>query len=122
MLNENKGDEMIQILQHLQQYIPEKEYEDELCVPNQQELIKTTKVLQHKILLGGDQLTVARVRGAQTAMCNGIDAVKRLEGFIPVIQDWHAKVVLLEVCHLNDTRIIKVKILLIFIGDLEILL
>ena len=101
MLNENKGDEMIQILQHLQQYIPVKEYDEEVCIPNQQEVVKTTNVLLHKLPFGGDQLTVACVRDAQAAMCNDLNAFKRLESFIPVIQDWHAKVVLLEVCYLN---------------------
>ena len=81
---------MIKILQHLQRYIPTK------TIPRQHE--SSSNISQHKLLLGGDQLTVARVRGAQIAMCNGSNPVKRLEGFIPVIQDWHAKVVLLEVC------------------------
>ena len=98
MLNENKGDEMIQILQHLQQYIPVKEYDDEVNVPGQYETAKTTNVLMHKLLFAGDQLTVARTRGAQIAMSNDAHAFKKLEGFIPVIQDWHAKVILSEVC------------------------
>ena len=93
MLNENKGDEMIKILQYLQRYIPTKD------IPSQHE--SSFDVLQHALLLGGDQLTVARIRGAQIAMCNGSNAVKSLEGFIPVIQDWHAKVVLLEVWYLK---------------------
>ena len=32
------------------------------------------------------------------AMCNAKTAGKKLEGFIPTIQDWHTKVVLTEVC------------------------
>ena len=102
MLNENKGDEMIQILLHLQQYIPVKKYNEEVCIPNQQEVVKTTNVLLQKLPFGGDQLTVAHVRSAQAAICNDLNAFKRLEDFIPVIQDWHAKVVLLEVCYLNS--------------------
>ena len=98
MLNENKGDEMIKILQHLQRYIPTKEIEEEVYIPTEQNLIKRSVVLQHKLLLGGDQLTVARTRGAQMAMCNARTADKKLEGFIPTIQDWHSKVVLTEVC------------------------
>jgi len=115
MLNKNKGDEMIKILQHLQRYIPVKEIP---ATASQQE--SASNVLQHKLLLGGDQLTVARVRGAQTAMCNGLNAVKRLEGFVPIIQDWHAKVVLLEVCYLRC--ITKYLYSHIYTGDLEILL
>ncbi len=97
MLNENKGDDMIKILQHLQRYIPVKETEEDVYIPSEQKSIRRPVVLQHKILLGGDQLTVARTRGAQMAMCNAKTADKKLEGFIPTIQDWHTKVVLMEV-------------------------
>lgn len=88
MLDENKGEDMIRILQHLQRYVPAIEIASEQS---------STNMLQHRLLLGGDQLTVARARGAQTAMCSELNEADRLEGFIPVIQDWHAKVVLLQV-------------------------
>ena len=97
MLNENKGDDMIKILQHLQRYVPAKEIEEDFYIPSEQTSVKRPIVLQHKLLLGDDQLTVARTRGAQMAMCNAKTAEKRLEGFIPTIQDWHTKVVLTEV-------------------------
>ena len=51
----------------------------------------------HPLLFGGDQLTAARIRGAQEGKCNSITASNRFEGLIPVIEDWHTKVVLLEV-------------------------
>lgn len=51
----------------------------------------------HHILLGGDHVTVARVRGAQRMRQNSESGQRRLQGFIPVIEDWHAKVVLLGV-------------------------
>ena len=51
----------------------------------------------HKKLFGGDQLTAARVRGAQLAMGNSKTALKRLDGVIPVIEDWHTEVVLYEI-------------------------
>ena len=50
------------------------------------------------MLFGGDQLTVARIQGAQIAMSNTRDSVKRLQGLIPVIQDWHTEVIFTEVC------------------------
>jgi len=95
MLNENKGEDMIKILQHLQRYVPAKVIESE----------GPTHVLQHRLLFGGDQITVARTRGAQTAMCSELNEADRLEGFIPVIQDWHAKVVLLRVSKLSKNTV-----------------
>ena len=52
----------------------------------------------HQILLGGDQLTVARCRGCQIIRINSVTQTKKLCGLHPVIEDWHAKVTLLEVC------------------------
>lgn len=48
------------------------------------------------VLFGGDQLTVARARGSERVRMNSDNGVSRLEGLIPVIEDWHAKVVLLH--------------------------
>ena len=42
------------------------------------------------ILLGGDQVTVACVRGAQRMCQNSESGQRRLQGFIPVVEDWHA--------------------------------
>ena len=97
MLNENKGDKMIEILKHLHQYVPEEETEEEVYISSEQRCVKKHTVHQHKLLFGGDQLTVARIRGAQTAMCNATNSRMKLEGFIPTIQDWHTQVVLIEV-------------------------
>ena len=49
------------------------------------------------VLLGGDQLTVARARGSQQIRVNLETASDRLCGFIPVAEDWHTSVVLLTV-------------------------
>ncbi len=48
-------------------------------------------------LLGGDYLSVARARGAQHIRRTSELALHRLDGFLPVAEDWHAKVCLLEV-------------------------
>ena len=42
-------------------------------------------------------LTAARACGVITAMSNATTTAKRLEGLIPVIEDWHAQVTLLDV-------------------------
>ena len=48
-------------------------------------------------LFGGDQLTVARGIGAQRIRANSEEGASRLEGLIPVVEDWHAKVCFLGV-------------------------
>ena len=51
----------------------------------------------HHILLGGDQLTVARVRGAQRIRNNSENGRACLEGFHAVAEDWHTKLCYLKV-------------------------
>ena len=51
----------------------------------------------HNILLGGDQLTCARVRSSQRIRENSTNGSARLEGVVPVIEDWHARVCYLQV-------------------------
>ena len=88
---------MIEILTHLHQYIPIIEYASEVFIPSLNQSVNIMMEQVHPILFGGDQLTAARARGVKTAMSNGCSAVKRLQGLVPVIEDWHAQVVLLEV-------------------------
>ena len=47
--------------------------------------------------MGGDQLTVARVRGTQALWKAQDRPVNRLEGLIPVVEDWHARMALVRV-------------------------
>lgn len=89
---------MIKILQHVHQYVPTVEQEEKIFIPSQEQYVLKSNTVQHQILFGGDQLTVARVRGAQIAMSNSNNSVKKLQGLIPVIQDWHTEVILTEVC------------------------
>ena len=51
----------------------------------------------HQLLLGGNQLTVARVRGAQRIRANSESASACLQGLVPVVEDWHAKQMLIGV-------------------------
>ena len=60
--NENKLDEMGKILEHLMTFVPTLPSEGELTLPNGSR-IEFDNTSFSKILLGGDQLTVARVRG-----------------------------------------------------------
>ena len=94
--NENKGDDMLFIIQHLNQYVP--------CVPYMQEKVNSKEEIEleekasfRKILIGGDQLTSARMRSGLKIKSNGQSESKKLLGIIPVVEDWHCKVNFLRV-------------------------
>ena len=48
-------------------------------------------------LIYGDQLTVARACGAASLHCWHETALDRLEGYVPVTSDWHARLCLVTV-------------------------
>lgn len=98
MKNENIVPEMVDILNTLHKYVPCIEEKASVTVPGNEKHVEPVKVqMLHKVLFGGDQLTACRARGAQMARANAYDARGRLEGFIPISLDWHAKLCLLEV-------------------------
>ena len=70
--NENKTEEMIEIMETLHKYVPRSENG------------------LKEVFLGGDQLTCERVRSAKMACLQAPDAVQRLEGLLPKVEDWHA--------------------------------
>ncbi|CAG2202794.1 unnamed protein product [Mytilus edulis] len=76
--DENKTEEMIEIIEHLHQYTPKAH---DKMMP---------------LLMGGDGLSVERGEGAQKARADGISQEDRLEGFIWKSEDWHAHVISLQ--------------------------
>ena len=102
--NENKVAEMAQILDCLHKYVPSQAMEKVFTLPDG---TKISRGDYHHVpvLLGGDQLTVARARGAQAIRSSHDNATERLSGIIPVVEDWHARQTLMEVnlyiCYLN---------------------
>ena len=87
MLNENRYDEMCQILLDLQKrYCP--------VVKTQAENDPVLKYLQ--ILLDGDQLTKVRACGAIRLRENH-EQEEQINGFQPSITDWHARMILVTV-------------------------
>ncbi len=58
-------------------------------------LINNTMFL--KTLFGGDQLTVAQIRGAQALRDTHSDPTDRFEGLVPVLEDWHSRMTLMKV-------------------------
>ena len=95
--NENKGSVTIDILTHLHQYVPLRQFTKDIFIPSISQMVTTNESALTIIVFGGDQLTAARARGAMKAMANASTATKRLERFIPVSEDWHAQVALLGV-------------------------
>lgn len=97
LFNENKVDEMCKILDELHKYVPSMSTEEEIALPDGRVFSHNDYKLS-QILLGGDQVTVARVRGAVGVRSNHENAQDRLEGIVPVIEDWHSRQVLMQVC------------------------
>ena len=88
---------MVKIMKCVHQYVPVAEHERQVQVNRETTVVQSHSKV-HRILFGGEQLTAARIRGAQEAKCNSLTSTKRFDGLIPVIEGWHTKVVLLEVC------------------------
>ena len=91
---------MVEIMTEAQKYVPTISQAVDVEVAGESTV--TVKADHfHNILFGGDQLTVARAHGAQNVRENSVDGIGRLEGLIPVCEDWHARVTLLSVSLLS---------------------
>ena len=88
LFNENKVDEMCKILDSLHKYVPTQPTCKQLTLPNGN-VIAHEDFKLYPILLGGDQLTVARAQKAVAIRANHENSKDRLEGIIPVIEDWY---------------------------------
>ena len=99
--DENKLDEMVDILQELQRYAPSVSQTTKVHVPNSSEVKSLREIASHQLLLGGDQLTAKRARAGVRIRNNSTNGEDRLEGLLPVAEDWHAKAVLLEVSRMT---------------------
>lgn len=95
--NENKVDEMSCIMDELHKYVPARDVHHHSTLPNGETEEETTEKL-HQVLFGGDQLTVARARSAIGMRRTHDTNREKLQGLIPVVEDWHARVTLLQVC------------------------
>ena len=77
-------------MEHFQQYVPVESETSKISIPGVGEKeIHSDKF--HHILFGGDLLTAKRARGSQYIRSNSLRGKDRLEGFKPVVEDWHAK-------------------------------
>lgn len=78
--SENKTSEMVEIMSHLHQYVPGKLYTPYHFIPSTQEKVETSEANFLALLLGGDQLTSARARGAKKSKVNSPSPQNRLDG------------------------------------------
>jgi L1 cell adhesion molecule like protein len=106
MKNENKYEDMIDIMSSLHKYVPSKVKTDPITLNNTTHNVIDEQL--YPICFGGDQLSVARYRGSQLIRSNSTTPSNRLEGLIPVAEDWHTAVVLLKVScsYINNVKII----------------
>ena len=68
--NENKRDDMVEIMSHLYQYIPSWMDLENFSIQGMAVSVQVPRAILQKILFGGDQLTAARARGAQRIRIN----------------------------------------------------
>lgn len=91
-------DEMCKVLDELTKYIPAKSCTVTHYLPDGEELtLDEVDCKQYPILTGGDQFSVARYRAAQSVRTNDDSTIGRLKGFVPAIEDWHARLTLVKV-------------------------
>ena len=93
--NETKLKEMTEVLDTLSEYVPVHVATKTVSVEGKDYTIDDSRLIQ--ILFFGDQLTAARARGAIALRDDDISALHRLEGFVPAVADWHARMCLLQV-------------------------
>jgi len=99
--NENRLDEMAEIMEKLHEYVPAVNVKEHYDLFDDGYLFDVDEEVFHQILFGGDQLTVARARGSSIMRSDHVTSLSsrrdRLEGLLPVAEDWHAKQCLLKV-------------------------
>lgn len=95
MKNEAKLSDMCHIMDGLSKYVPYEEETEKLMVGTEHFSCDKSKVFQ--LLFFGDQLTIARARGALVLRSLHSTTLNRLKGFVPTIVDWHARQCFLSV-------------------------
>ena len=78
---------MNDILHRFMKYVPTLAREREMPLPDENVFTFDVTTFS-KFIFGGDQLTAARVRGTKALLVLTTD---RLEGVIPVLEDWHPR-------------------------------
>lgn len=92
--DETSYEGMIGILEALQKYAPSKLVDIKHQIPGSEIQQEKTFITT---LVGGDYLSASRARGAIYIRSRSELQEHRLQGLLPVSEDWHAKVCLMEV-------------------------
>ena len=108
--NENKLKEMTGILDDLNKYDPINQATEIIDIHGRS--FNVDKSAISRCLLFGDQLTVARVHGASVLRSTHITADQTVQGFLPVVADWHARLCLVTVSIINMYAFLMTGILL----------
>lgn len=97
--SEQKNDGMTDILKALHTYVPvvDTVHHSIVDVDGSIEPVTINEQKMYKILFGGDQLTVERARNIQRVRDNSDTASHRMDGLVPVSEDWHSKMCLYKV-------------------------
>ena len=96
-LNENKIDEMARIMDQIHRYVPTQTNNVTITFADAGETLTYTEYNFHPICCSGDQLTAARERTAQSVRHHSENELDRLEGLVPVVDDWHTNMTLVKV-------------------------
>ena len=99
--NENKLDEMGKILEHYMTLVSSTTAVGHYSLPSGDDM-EFDDTRFHQILFGGDQLTMARIRGTQALRDTQDKPIDRLEGVTPVVEDWHTRMTLMKVTDVKD--------------------
>ncbi|XP_065917243.1 uncharacterized protein [Dysidea avara] len=93
-LNENKIDEMARIMDQIHRYVPTQTNNVTITFADSEETLTYTEYNFHPICCSGDQLTAAREHTAQSVRHHSENELDRLEGLVPVVDDWHTNITL----------------------------
>jgi len=88
--------DMSHIIASFNQYVPVEESVTTIDIDGNEHTYDSSRM--YKLLIFGDQLTVARARRAAVLREPQKKRLERLEAFIPTIADWHAGMCLVQVC------------------------
>ena len=92
---------MLDIMDALHSFVPTKRTNTVLRMGDKEFPIVNEQM--HQLLMGGDQLTAAHARCGLLIRGNSTTESNSLLGLCPVAEDWHAKVVMLQVSHIAPT-------------------
>lgn len=88
---------MVEIMADLHNYVPAVSFTEDVYVKERGITVAVSRAIMYPLLFGGDQLTAARGRDAKKVKYNSPSPTLRLDGLAPCAEDWHTKVILLEV-------------------------